>query len=406
MPTESPDAPRPLPARPNLRHLKDQARDLLRAGEAESVADAQFQIARRYGFASWPKLKFHVDSLQEVGELKQAIDTNDFERMKALMSRNPELHRAPLGYGKNGPLTWVAECRVPWEAPTQARLEMARWMIENGSDIHQGGDGPLMRAALAGYRVPMMELLVSYGADVNAEWAGWFPILFAPCETAEPIPLKWLLDHGADPNGARGGRDTAIDTVIGTYSRSPQLSECIDVLLQAGGTTRWNLPPLLDLLRNRLDSLSAQLESDRDLLGRRFAELDFGASGARRLTLRGATLLHVAAEYGNLHAAMMLLDRGADVNARADVDAHGVGGQTPIFHAATQHFDLGLPMVELLLKRGADLSVRVKLPGHYERPEEWVECTPAEYAGLFPGSEARGNGTSMVTILRQAAAGG
>jgi ankyrin repeat protein len=406
MPTESPDAPRLLPAKPNLRHLKDQARDLLRAGEAESVADAQFQIARRYGFASWPKLKFHVDSLQEVGELKQAIDTNDFERMKALMSRNPELHRAPLGYGKNGPLTWVAECRVPWEAPTQARLEMARWMIENGSDIHQGGDGPLMRAALAGYRVPMMELLVSYGADVNAEWAGWFPILFAPCETAEPIPLKWLLDHGADPNGARGGRDTAIDTVIGTYSRSPQLSECIDVLLQAGGTTRWNLPPLLDLLRNRLDSLSAQLESDRDLLGRRFAELDFGASGARRLTLRGATLLHVAAEYGNLHAAMMLLDRGADVNARADVDAHGVGGQTPIFHAATQHFDLGLPMVELLLKRGADLSVRVKLPGHYERPEEWVECTPAEYAGLFPGSEARGNGTSMVTILRQAAAGG
>jgi ankyrin repeat protein len=259
-----------------------------------------------------------------------------------------------------------------------------------------------MRAALVGYRVPMMELLVSYGADVNAEWAGHFPILFAPCETVEPIPLKWLLDHGADPNCARAGRDTAIDTVIGTYARSPQLSECIDILLQAGGTTRWNLPPLLDLLRNRLDSLSAQV----DLLHRRFSELDFGATGARRLTLRGATLLHVAAEYGNLEAATMLLDRGADANARADVDAHGVGGQTPIFHAATQHFDLGLPMVELLLKRGADLSVRAKLPGHYERPEECVECTPLEYAALFPGSEAKGNGTSTVTILRQATAGG
>ena len=65
MPTESPNAPRLLPARPNLRHLKDQARDLLRAGEAESVAGAQFQIARRYGFASWAKLKFHVDSLKK-----------------------------------------------------------------------------------------------------------------------------------------------------------------------------------------------------------------------------------------------------------------------------------------------------------------------------------------------------
>jgi ankyrin repeat protein len=409
MPTESPNAPRLLPARPNLRHLKDQARDLLRAGEAESVAGAQFQIARRYGFASWPKLKFHVDSLQEVGELKQAIDTNDFERVKGLMSRNPELHRAPLGYGKNGPLTWVAECRVPWEPPTEARLEMARWVIENGSDIHQGGDGPLMRAALVGYRVPMMELLVSHGADVNAEWAGRFPILFAPCETVEPIPLQWLLDHGADPNCARAGRNqpgTAIDTVIGTYSRSPQLSECIDILLQAGGTTRWNLPPLLDLLRNRLDSLSAQVESDRELLHRRFSELDFGVTGARRLTLRGATLLHIAAEYGNLEAATMLLDRGADVNARADLDAHGVGGQTPIFHAATQYFDFGLPMVELLLRRGADLSVRAKLPGHYERPEDWVECTPLEYAALFPGSETKGKETRTVTILRQAAAGG
>jgi hypothetical protein len=105
----------------------------------------------------------------EVGELKQAIDTNNLEQVKALMGRNPELHRAPLGYGKNGPLTWVAECRVPWEPPTEARLAMARWMIENGSDIHQGGDGPLMRAALVGYRVPMMELLLSFGADVNAE---------------------------------------------------------------------------------------------------------------------------------------------------------------------------------------------------------------------------------------------
>jgi hypothetical protein len=25
---------------------------------------------------------------------------------------------------------------------------MATWMIEQGSDVHQGGDGPLMRAAL------------------------------------------------------------------------------------------------------------------------------------------------------------------------------------------------------------------------------------------------------------------
>jgi hypothetical protein len=77
------------------------------------------------------------------------------------MSRNPELHRAPLGYAKAGPLTWVAECRVPWELPSATRLAIAKWMIENGSDVHQGGDGPLGRAALNDSRIAMMELLVS-----------------------------------------------------------------------------------------------------------------------------------------------------------------------------------------------------------------------------------------------------
>ena len=167
MSIDHPETPRPLPDRPNLRHLKDQAKDLLKAGAAASITDAQFKIARLYGFASWPKLKAHIDSLEEIGQLKQAIDTNDIVRVKTLMTRNPALHSAPLGYGKDGPLTWVAECRVPWEAPSPARLAIAEWMIAHGSDVHQGGDGPLMRAALNDYRIPMMELLVAHGADVN-----------------------------------------------------------------------------------------------------------------------------------------------------------------------------------------------------------------------------------------------
>src|SRR2546422_10413639 len=105
MSNHSQGAPRPLPASPSLRHLKDQAKDLLKAGRAKSIADAQFKIARLYGFASWPKLKAHVDSLEEIGQLKQAIDTNNFEGVKVLMTRNPKLHRAPLGYAKKGPLT-------------------------------------------------------------------------------------------------------------------------------------------------------------------------------------------------------------------------------------------------------------------------------------------------------------
>ena len=105
------------------------------------------------------------------------------------------------------------------------------------------------------------------------------------------------------------------------------------------------------------------------------------------LTLRGATLLHVAAEFGNLDAVRLLLDRGADVNGKAVVDKDGIGGQTAIFHAATQGGDSGLSIVKLLVDRGADLTMRAKLPGHYEKPGEIVDCTPLGYALLFPGNQ-------------------
>jgi len=394
MPKPTQPEPRPLPERPNLRHLKDESKALVKAGKAESLSAAQFQIARTYGFASWPQLKAHVDAAEasgrEIAELKQAIDENNLERVKALMTHNPALHCAPLGYGKNGPLTWVAECRVPWEPPGVLRLEMAQWMIDNGSDVHQGGDGPLMRAALVGYRIPMMELLVRNGADVNAEWNGYFPIILAPCETVEPEAIRWLLDHGANPNCARSGRkhpDSALDYVIGTYSRSAQLGACIDMLAGAGCTSRRNMPAALELLRGRVDLLAEWLDADPALIDKRFPELDFGSTCCRRLKLGGATLLHVAAEYGNLEGVRLLVERGADVNARADLDQARVGGQTPIFHAATQFYDWGLPVVEFLVQSGADTSVRARIPGHYERLEEFVECTPLGYARLFPGKE-------------------
>lgn len=274
---------------------------------------------------------------------------------------------------------------------------MAKWMIENGSDVHQGNDGPLMRAALNGDRIPMMELLVSYGANVNAEWNGDFPIIFAACEAVDSVALKWLLDHAADPNCLKPDRRvTALDYVIGSYARSPQLGACINILLDAGGITKYDVPGVLAILRGRLDQLAEQLDADPELVNRQFPELDCGSTGARRLLLQGATLLHVAAEYGILEAAMLLLDRGADVDARATIDEVGVGGQTPIFHAVTQFADRGLPLTQLLVERGADLSVRVKLPGHYERLGEVIECTPLGYALRFPGVQGK-----TVTLLQE-----
>jgi hypothetical protein len=216
-----------LPSKPNLRHLKDQAKDRLANGDAPSLAMALFQVARDYGFPSWPKLRDHVLALPFAENLKEAINSDDFAEVRHLVSKHPELKHSPIGYGGDGPLTWAAECRGSRE-PSKARLDIAEWLINNGCDIHEGGDAPLMRASLDGSRTPMMELLVKHGADVNAAWHGVYPVVFAPCETLDPIALDWLLQHGADPNcgevsewQSKGNSHpgTALDFVLGTYVR-------------------------------------------------------------------------------------------------------------------------------------------------------------------------------------------
>jgi ankyrin repeat protein len=329
----------------------------------------------------------------EIARLKHAIDEDDVETVKVLLTGDPALHAAPMGYGNDGPLTWVAECRVPRQAPSPQRLAMAEWMIQHGSDVHQGGDGPLMRAALDGERIPMMELLATHGADVNARWHGSFPILFAACEAVDPQSLEWLLNHGAKPG-------EALDYLLGTYVRAPvRLSACIDLLIKFDAVTKYDFPGVLIILRNDIRTLSDLLNSDPGLVSRRFSELDFGTTGGRSLTLRGATLLHVAAEFQNIEACELLLDKGADVNAQSQIDEDRIGGQTALFHAATQVDDVGLPVVQLLLGNGATPHARARVPGHYENPDEVIECSATLYAERFAVPDGK-----VVQLLRRKAA--
>ena len=52
-----------------------------------------------------------------------------------------------------------------------------------------------------------------------------------------------------------------------------------------------------------------------------------------------------------------------------------------------------------LIDRGAGLSLRAKLPGHYERHGEVVECTPLGYALRF--QETRSDKGMTVALLRE-----
>ena len=404
---------RSLPERPDLRHLKDQAKDLLDAGGAESLTDAQFKLAREYGFDSWPKLKAHVDLVHDSGRLKQAIDAEDLPLVIELMTSEPALHRAPLGYNKDGPLTWVAECRTVHGPPSRTRLDMARWMIEHGSDVHQGGDGPLMRASLDDDRVPMMELLVAHGADVNAMWNGYYPIVCGPCECLAPDALRWLLAHGADASVVSSKYGAPLAMLIGTYGRGANGKHaCLEILAQHG----FSLPdtPCMAFHRGRLDLLADHLQRDPQLLGRCFTEAEIfppelglrPGDGLHVTPVAGATLLHLAIEYDELEIAAWLLEKGAAVDARAAVDADGFGGHTPLFHAVVTLGARDDVKARLLLDKGASPNARATLrkqlrdmdEAEKEQLFEFHDVTPLGYAQRF--QEPRWVSQAAVRLLR------
>jgi hypothetical protein len=56
----------------------------------------------------------------------------------------------------------------------------------------------------------------------------------------------------------------------------------------------------------------------------------------------------------------------------------------PIFHALTHFKGVNPEVAQLLIDRGADLTIRARVPGHYERPGELLDVSAAEYAAIFP----------------------
>ena len=111
----------------------------------------------------------------------------------------------------------------------------------------------MMRAALFGERIPMMELLVAHGADVNALWNAHYLIVLAPCETLQPESLRWLLANGADPerHDPRFGRP--LPMLLGTYGCDVAGKHaCLDVLAELA-VPMPDTPPLA-LHRGRVDA--------------------------------------------------------------------------------------------------------------------------------------------------------
>src|SRR6266446_6629023 len=95
-PVRPADPARELPARANLEHLRNEAKQRLKTMRAHSPAvrlsEAQLLVARSYGFPSWRKLKSHVDALNDFGQqLINAVHVGDLETIQKVLDSHPEL---------------------------------------------------------------------------------------------------------------------------------------------------------------------------------------------------------------------------------------------------------------------------------------------------------------------------
>jgi hypothetical protein len=165
--------------------------------------------------------------------------------------------------------------------------------------------------------------------------------------------------------------------------------------------------PTMALHRGRIDLLEAHLARDPRLLERTFSHQeiyppDLGCHDEVLAThgtpLAGATLLHMCVDYGELDIARWLLDRGMDPDATAAVDADGFGGHTALFATVVSQPNFWMnyskgpqvaPFAELLLDRGADPNARASLrkqlhPGYGpDTLHEYRDVTPLAWGRRF-----------------------
>ncbi len=166
-------------------------------------------------------------------------------------------------------------------------------------------------------------------------------------ECHAPDGIRAALAAGQSPTAPIKGL-APIGALIEMYLRSPKFADCLKVLLDAGATIED--PVLKSVLLDDAPALRRVLQSPN-----RKYNLNCTFT-----PLKGVTALHICAEYNSLSCAKVLIKAGANVNARASVDSDGFGGHTPIFHTVNSHRNYARPMMELLVKAGAKLDVRLK----------------------------------------------
>lgn len=147
---------RTLPERANLEFLNKESKDFLKAVKAADavararlrewgppgatdrpkLADCQHALAREYGFASWPKLRAHIEALaatDPMEALAAALKTRQAAAVAGVLSRFPSVKARldqPLPGGDFGATALIV-------AVQQANRELVDLLLASGANINQ-----------------------------------------------------------------------------------------------------------------------------------------------------------------------------------------------------------------------------------------------------------------------------
>ena len=378
---------------PDLGQLKRQAKELLdayRASSPEAVAevtayhhsatretfalhDAQFVLARSYGFESWPRLKAAVDGVS-AGKLHEAAESGDLRTARELLTRRPEI--VDLGRG---------EMRALHMAVLRRDLEMTRLLLEFGADPdggiwpkrdatspyviardrgyeeiveairaarekrgERGPQGPTeaTRKLHRAYQSGSEEAIVAV-FDEHPELAEMCPadgvtLLHQMAGRGALRMMKWLLDRGADVNRKSRQGWTPLDFAAAGRGGdwlfdNPKFDRVAKLLLEHGA----QLSPLSAAALGRWDRLEKCSKRD----------------------LEGTGVLEGAVKGNQPDVLRRLLDLGVDPDERTQVghiaeQTWSAGG--PLFQAVVLN---RIEMARLLLEHGADPNAAVFAAG-------------------------------------------
>ena len=413
-----------LPDNANLEWLGRQATECLEelreANPSAQLSDAQYDIARQYGFSGWHALEAHVEGLTVDRRLFEAARTGDVDTLAALLDAHPgKLHARMNPYewsllhiaANEGQLAAVDllltrgldpntreqgdnTYAMHWAAAA-GHLDVVRRLADAGGDVvgrgddhaldvigwatvWDGGDDEAHRAvadflvgrgarhhifsAIALNRTDEVRRIVAEDpAAINSRLTRnedhRMPLHFA-VQKNRPEMVALLVDLGVDPLGVDGsGQPAAVYATTSDVDRRAMEKIRAMTMMEMVSADRGQRPARVGMIDMAALLSLGDWETAARILREHPASIEPGGGAAG--------VLHLMAKRNDAAAVTWLIARGADPNARW---AHWDAEVTPL-HLAAAHGHA--QVVRLLLDAGADIGIHDSK--HDSNPIGWAE---------------------------------